>query len=152
MVIVPAFPEFSLNLHWSHLLGSRPRLMPHNGGGSVPRLQIPLAFAYPFGYATNMNTFLRSEEFHAWLGRLKDKVGRARIAHRIRSAEHGNFGDCEPVGGGISEMRIHTGPGYRVYFTRRGQTVYLLLLGGHKSSQKRDIRRAIEMARVLEED
>ena len=99
-----------------------------------------------------MNTFLRSEEFDAWLGSLKDKIGRARIVHRIRSAEHGNFGDCEPVGEGVSEMRIHTGPGYRVYFTRRGDVLYLLLLGGDKPSQKRDIRRAIEMARALDKE
>lgn len=96
-----------------------------------------------------MNTFLRSDEFDAWLAGLKDRLGRARIVHRIRSAEHGNFGDCEPVGEGVSEMRIHFGPGYRAYFTRRGEVVYLLLLGGDKSSQKRDIKRAIEMARVL---
>ena len=99
-----------------------------------------------------MNTFLRSEEFDTWLGGLKDKIGRARIVHRIRSAEHGNFGDCEPVGEGVSEIRIHTGPGYRVYFTRRGDVLYLLLLGGDKSSQKRDIRRAIEMARALDKE
>ena len=99
-----------------------------------------------------MNTFLRSEEFDAWLAGLKDKIGRARIVHRIRSAEHGNFGDCEPVGEGVSEMRIHTGPGYRVYFTRRGDVLYLLLLGGDKSSQKRDIRRAIAMARALDKE
>ena len=99
-----------------------------------------------------MNTFLRSDEFDAWLSSLKDKVGRARIIHRIRSAEHGNFGDCEPVGEGVSEMRVHFGPGYRVYFTRRGNVVYLLLLGGNKSSQKRDIKRAIEMARAIEKE
>lgn len=99
-----------------------------------------------------MNTFHRSDEFDAWLSALKDKVGRARIVHRIRSAEHGNFGDCEPVGGGISEMRIHFGPGYRVYFTRRGEVIYLLLLGGNKSSQKRDIKRAIQMARSLNKE
>ena len=99
-----------------------------------------------------MSTFLRSVEFDAWLSGLKDKVGRARIAHRIRSAEHGNFGDCEPVGEGVSEMRIHIGPGYRTYFTRRGAVVYLLLLGGDKSSQKRDIKRAIEMARGLDKE
>jgi putative addiction module killer protein len=68
--------------------------------------------------------------------------GKARIIARIRSAEHGNFGDCEPVGEGVSEMRIHTGPGYRVYYSRRGKIVYLLLSGGDKSSQKRDIKRA----------
>ena len=94
--------------------------------------------------------FLRSEQFDTWLAGLKDKVGRARILQRIRSAEQDNFGDCEPVGEGVSEMRIHVGPGYRVYFTRRGNVVYLLLIGGDKSSQKRDIRRAIEMARTLE--
>ncbi len=99
-----------------------------------------------------MNTFLRTEEFDAWLSALKDKAGRARIALRIRSAEHGNFGDCEPVGEGVSEMRVHAGPGYRVYYTRRGKVVYLLLLGGDKSSQKRDIKRAIEMARTLDKE
>ena len=99
-----------------------------------------------------MNTFHRSDEFDAWLTAVKDKVGRARIALRIRSDEHGNFGDCEPVGEGVSEMRIHFGPGYRVYFTRRGEVLYLLLVGGNKSSQKRDIKRAIEMARALDKE
>lgn len=94
------------------------------------------------GYALRrVNTFLRSDAFDAWLVALEDKVGRARIAQCIRSAEHGNFGDCEPVGEGVSEMRIHVGPGYRVYFSRRGALVHLLLLGGDKSSQKRDIKR-----------
>ncbi|MHB0991394.1 MAG: type II toxin-antitoxin system RelE/ParE family toxin [Burkholderiales bacterium] len=99
-----------------------------------------------------MNTFVRSDEFDAWLASLKDKAGRARIVLRIRSAEHGNFGDCESVGDGVLEMRIHFGPGYRAYFTRRAKVVYLLLLGGDKSSQKRDIKRAIEMARTLDKD
>ena len=99
-----------------------------------------------------MNSFQRSDEFDAWLTALKDKLGRARIVHRIRSAEFGNFGDCESVGAGVSEMRIHFGPGYRVYFTRRGEVVYLLLLGGDKSSQKRDIKRAIEMARTIDKE
>jgi putative addiction module killer protein len=99
-----------------------------------------------------MLTFQRTEEFDAWLSGLKDKVGRARIIHRIRSAEHGNLGDCEPVGESVSEMRIHIGPGYRVYFTRRREAVFLLLLGGDKSSQRRDIKRAIAMARTLDEE
>lgn len=99
-----------------------------------------------------MITIHRSDEFDTWLAALKDKIGRARIVLRIRSAEHGNFGDCEPVGGGVSEMRIHFGPGYRVYFTRRGEVLYLLLLGGDKSSQKRDIKRAIEMSRALDKE
>lgn len=101
---------------------------------------------------TDMVTFLRSQEFDTWLLDLKDKAGRARIVQRIRSAEHGNFGDCEPVGDGVSEMRVHIGPGYRVYFTRRADVVYLLLLGGDKSSQKRDIKRALEMARDLDKE
>jgi putative addiction module killer protein len=63
----------------------------------------------------------------------------------------GNFGDCEPVGEGVSEMRIHAGPGYRVYFLRTGATLYLLHTGGDKSSQKQDIIRAKEMARELRE-
>ena len=71
---------------------------------------------------------------------------------RIRSAERGNFGDCESVGDGVSEMRIHYGPGYRVYFTRRDETVYVLLCGGTKRRQQRDIRRAREMARLLDEE
>ena len=96
-----------------------------------------------------MNTFLKSDEFNDWLTGLKDRVGKVIIAKRIESAEAGRFGDCEPVGEGVSEMRIHFGPGYRAYFTRRGEVVYLLLLGGDKSTQKRDIKRAREMARAL---
>jgi putative addiction module killer protein len=96
-----------------------------------------------------VGTFLRSDVFNAWLSELTDNMGRARILQRIRSAEAGNFGDCARVGEEVSEMRIHIGSGYRIYFTRRGATIYLLLLGGDKSSQKRDIKRAIAMARDL---
>lgn len=98
-----------------------------------------------------MNTLIRTVEFAEWLAGLRDARGKARIIARLDSAELGNFGDCEPVGEGVSEMRINTGPGYRVYYTRRGLVVYVLLLGGDKSSQKRDIKRAIDMARDLEE-
>jgi len=99
-----------------------------------------------------MYTFLRSDEFDAWLAGLRDKVGRARIAQRIRSAEVGNFGDCEPVGEGVSEMRIHVGPGYRLYFMQSGAVLYLLLLGGEKSGQRRDIKSALKMARELKRE
>mgnify|MGYP000949215225 CR=1 FL=1 len=68
----------------------------------------------------------------------------------IRSAEAGNFGDCAPVGDGISEMRIHVGPGYRLYYCRRGEVTYLLLCAGDKSSQARDIRTAKTLLRNLE--
>ncbi|MEQ1526531.1 MAG: type II toxin-antitoxin system RelE/ParE family toxin, partial [Gallionella sp.] len=77
---------------------------------------------------------------------------RARIIHRIRSAEAGNFGDCEPVGEGVSEMRIHVGAGYRLYYMQCGKVVYLLLLGGDKSSQKRDIKRALEIAHAIKQE
>ena len=98
-----------------------------------------------------MNTLVRSDEFADWLDGLDDRRASARILARLTSAEHGNFGDCEPVGEGVSEMRVHFGPGYRVYFTRSGQTVYVLLCGGDKSSQRRDIERAKAMARDLKE-
>lgn len=84
--------------------------------------------------------------FSKWLDGLKDVVGKARIIARLRLATHGHFGDCEPVGNAVYEMRIHSGPGYRVYFTRRGSALYLLLVGGDKSTQKRDIARAVELA------
>jgi putative addiction module killer protein len=88
----------------------------------------------------------KTEAFDAWLRSLKDRTGKLRILARLTSAEQGNFGDFAPVGGDVFEMRIHYGPGYRVYYTRRGTTVYLLLIGGDKSTQKRDIKGAIAMA------
>ena len=98
-----------------------------------------------------MITLVRSSVFDRWLGQLADSKGKARIVARLTSAERGNFGDCHPVGEGVSEMRIHFGPGYRVYFVRDGATVYVLLCGGDKSSHRRDIGRALEMARDLKE-
>ncbi len=99
-----------------------------------------------------MNTILRTAVFDTWLSKLKDPRGKARIIERIRSAERGNFGDCEFIGNGVSEMRIHFGPGYRVYFTRTGDVVYVLLCGGTKRGQRRDIAKAQVMARQLDED
>ena len=96
-----------------------------------------------------MNSFLRTDEFDAWLAGLKDKIGKARILQRLDAAQNGNFGDCSPVGEGVSEMRLHVGPGYRVYYTRRGEVVYLLLLGGDKSTQDRDIKRAKALAKTI---
>jgi len=96
-----------------------------------------------------MNTIVRTDIFDAWLSGLKDAHGKARIIKRIRSAERGNFGDCESVGAGVSEMHIHFGPGYRVYFTRVGDVVYMLLCGGTKRGQQRDIARARELAQLL---
>jgi len=95
------------------------------------------------------NLIHKSDTFNAWLERLDDQKGRARILARLASATFGNFGDCEPVGDGVSEMRIHYGPGYRAYFTRTETTVYFILCGGDKSTQKRDIARAKKMALEL---
>lgn len=97
-----------------------------------------------------MYTLIKSSVFAAWQRNLKDDVVKAHVLRRLANAELGNFGDCEPVGEGVSEMRIHHGPGYRVYFTRRGATVYVLLCGGNKASQKRDIKKARSMAKEFE--
>jgi putative addiction module killer protein len=78
---------------------------------------------------------------------LRDREARARITVRIRRLSLGNPGDVKPVGSGVSEMRIDYGPGYRVYFIRRGDTVVVLLCGGDKRTQDRDIARALELAR-----
>lgn len=98
-----------------------------------------------------MNTFYQTMTFSDWLKNLKDVKARARIVLRIRSAEHGNFGDCAPVGEGVSEMRLQFGPGYRLYFWQEDQQVYWLLAGGNKSSQKRDIERAKQLRREIKE-
>lgn len=91
----------------------------------------------------------RTAAFLDWLIGLKDIQGRARIAKRLDRLADGNFGDVKPVGGGVSELRFTFGPGYRVYYVQRGQVVVILLCGGDKQSQQRDIERAIAMAREL---
>jgi putative addiction module killer protein len=93
----------------------------------------------------------QTETYSAWFGRLKDVRARARVLVRIRRLSLGNPGDVAPVGEGVSELRIHYGPGYRVYYTARGDTLVILLAGGVKKSQQRDIAKAIELARSLED-
>jgi putative addiction module killer protein len=92
----------------------------------------------------------RTEVFADWIAALRDDRAAAKIAVRIKRIEQGNFGDCQPVGGGVSEMRVPVGPGYRVYFVQRGGAVIVLLCGGDKSSQARDIAKAKAMAKELE--
>ncbi|MCX7059231.1 MAG: type II toxin-antitoxin system RelE/ParE family toxin [Proteobacteria bacterium] len=99
-----------------------------------------------------MNTLIRSTVFVAWLDGLSDAKGKARVLSRLGLASLGNFGDCKPVGEGVSEMRIDVGPGYRVYYCRREERTYLLLAGGDKSNQDRDIKRAKEMAGTLKQE
>lgn len=88
--------------------------------------------------------------FGAWLNGLADRKTKIVIARRLQRLELGNFGDVAPVGSGVSELRIHYGPGYRVYFVQRGPVVVVLLCGGDKGTQQRDIRRAVEMTQELE--
>lgn len=87
--------------------------------------------------------------FSEWLDGLRDRTARVRIATRIRRMETGNPGDVKSVGEGVSEMRITYGPGYRLYFVRDGNTVVILLCGGDKSSQSRDIAQAKRMAKEI---
>jgi len=99
-----------------------------------------------------MNEFLRTPTFDRWFSGVRDLVAKARIVRRLQQAQAGNFGDCEPVGEGVSEMRIHVGAGWRVYFVRRGQTVYLLLCGGDKKTQNKDIEMAKKLAQDLADE
>lgn len=84
--------------------------------------------------------------FANWLGSLRDAPAKARIAARVQRLAFGHFGDVQPVGNGVRELRLHFGPGYRIYFVQRGRALLLLLCGGDKSSQRRDILRAKPLA------
>ena len=91
----------------------------------------------------------RTSEFIGWLRDLRDARAVAKIAVRIKRASEGNLGDVQPVGDGVSEMRIHYGPGYRLYFAMRGDALVILLCGGDKSTQERDIVRAKLLAKAV---
>ena len=106
----------------------------------------PLHVLYDISYNTTMHTILRSATFDRWLSRLRDRQAVNRIVARLLAVEDGHLGDVRPVGGGVSEMRIQYGPGYRVYFITRGTELIILLCGGDKDSQRRDIDRAKRMA------
>ena len=85
------------------------------------------------------------EPFTEWLNAVRDKVAQARVRIRLRQIQSGNFGDSEPVGEGVIELRIHVGAGYRVYCGKHGKSVVLLLCGGDKGSQNADIKRTKEL-------
>ena len=93
----------------------------------------------------------QTETYAKWFAGLRDRVVRARIDIRIRRLSLGNAGDTKPVGEGVSELRVDHGPGYRVYFIQRGEVVIVLLAGGNKSTQDRDIRNAKALAKDLKE-
>ena len=91
----------------------------------------------------------KTDAFERWFIGLRDRKAVARVASRIDRLQLGLFGDVKPVGEGVSEMRIDYGPGYRIYFVQRGREVVILLAGGDKRTQSRDIEKARELARML---
>ena len=94
----------------------------------------------------------KTADFAKWERQLRDKKAQAIIEARIERVAFGLLGDVRSVGEGVSEIRIHYGPGYRVYFTRRGEELIILLCGGDKSSQQRDLRKAVQLAKELEDE
>ncbi|MFY9148900.1 MAG: type II toxin-antitoxin system RelE/ParE family toxin [Smithellaceae bacterium] len=101
------------------------------------------------GYNNTVIEIRKTEIFAAWIDSLEDIRGRARIQARIERLAMGNPGDVKPVGKGVSEMRIDHGPGYRVYYIKHERTVIVLLAGGDKKSQAKDIKTALRLARNL---
>lgn len=99
-----------------------------------------------------MKLIYTTEVFDVWFAGLRDRQAARRIQVRIDRAEDGHFGDCKPVGEGISEMRIHYGSGYRVYFMQRGSEIVILLAGGDKSTQGKDVKEALITARQIKEE
>ena len=93
----------------------------------------------------------RSKEYAEWIDALKDRISRARILVRVDRLMHGNPGHHRDLTDGVSELKIDYGPGYRVYYTRRGDRLLLLLVGGNKSTQQKDIAKAIRLAKFFQE-
>jgi putative addiction module killer protein len=104
---------------------------------------------YPFGYTFPMFTIKQTDTFSKWLKKLKDIQGKVAVIRRIDRMKNGNFGDHKPVGDDVSELRIPSGPGYRVYYTKDGDQIIILLIGGDKSSQSDDIAKAKKLAKEL---
>lgn len=104
---------------------------------------------YPIGYIYAMYSIYTTETFDSWFSKLKDQQAKRRIQVRIDRVEDGNFGDTKPVGEGVSELRFFFGSGYRVYYCQQGQQIIILLAGGDKSSQSKDIKLALALAKEL---
>lgn len=103
-------------------------------------------------YAPMSLKIQKTPQYEAWFRNLRDIQAQAKIVQRLFRVELGHLGDVEPVGEGVSEMRLHYGPGYRIYFMKVESVVILLLCGGDKASQRRDIKTAKEMAKAIRED
>jgi putative addiction module killer protein len=101
-------------------------------------------------YTACTNTFILSSEFEKWLYKLRDFKAKAHIVNKIDNATFGNFGHSKSVGGGISEIKIDMGPGHRIYYARKENTIYWLLNGGDKSTQQNDIKKAQVILKRLE--
>lgn len=96
-----------------------------------------------------MYTVQQTQKFSVWLTKLKDMKARITIVRRLERAQAGNLGDVKPVGESVYEMRVDIGPGYRLYYTMRGNELIVLLIGGDKSTQQKDIEKAKEMAKKV---
>jgi putative addiction module killer protein len=99
-----------------------------------------------------MTEIRETDTYRQWFALLKDKKAKVCIDVRIKRVSLGNFGDVEPVGTGVSELRTDYGPGYRVYFLKQGNVILILLCGGDKSTQAKDIQRAHQLVKMLKED
>jgi putative addiction module killer protein len=99
-----------------------------------------------------MKIVLTTDTFDNWLEKLRDNTAKARINARLRRVQEGNLGDIKPVGEGVSEMRIHYGAGYRLYFVQRELEIIVLLAGGDKSTQTNDIKTALKLAKEFKEN
>jgi len=106
---------------------------------------------YRRGYTRHPIEIRETEAYARWFKRLRDGQAKTRVLVRVRRLSLGNAGDAAPVGEGVSEMRVHCGPGYRIYFIQHREDLAILLAGGDKKTQKQDIQRAKELARGLEE-
>jgi putative addiction module killer protein len=104
---------------------------------------------WPGGYSAPMMEIRKTDVYAKWLDGLRDIRARARILARVERLAEGNAGDAEPIGEGVSELRINYGPGYRVYYKQQGRELVILLAGGDKGSQSRDIKTALRLARNL---
>lgn len=121
------------------------------GGSGAIYTKEATCFLLTMVYTLIMKMITVTETYSNWFEKLRDSRAKAKILARVRRVELGNFGDCEPVGEGVSELRIHYGPGYRVYFVQRGYELVILLAGGDKSTQAKDIDIAKQLARDLKE-